>query len=226
MPKILVVEDEPGILMALEDDLALEGYAVESASDGISGFSLAREGDYQLIVLDVMLPGMDGYGVCRRLRQEGVETPILMLTARGEETDKVLGLELGADDYVTKPFSPRELVARIRALLRRTNPEAQTVDFFRFGDVEVDFRKYVARKAGVPLDLTRREFGLLRLLVERQHEALGRAEILDRLWEDPTSVFPRTVDVHVANLRKKIEDDPANPRWIVGVRGVGYRFAS
>ncbi|HSM36121.1 MAG TPA: response regulator transcription factor [Longimicrobiales bacterium] len=227
-PRVLIVEDEAAILMALEDDLVLEGYEVETASDGPSGLRRAREGGADLVILDVMLPGLDGFEVCRRLRAEGVRVPILMLTAKSQELDRVLGLELGADDYVTKPFSPRELLARVKALLRRTHPEragGARADRFAFGDVEVDFRKYEARRRGAPVDLTRHEFDLLRFLIEHRHEALSRGQILAGVWDDPVSVFPRTVDTHVANLRRKLEADPSRPRHLVSVRGVGYRFA-
>ena len=214
--------------MALEDDLSLEGYTVETARDGLTGLRKARTEDPDLIILDVMLPSMDGFEVCRRLRSHGVRSPILMLTAKAQEVDKVLGLELGADDYVTKPFSPRELQARVKALLRRSRPADEAperVDRFRFGDVEVDFRKYEALKDGKRVSLTRQEFDLLRYLIERRRDAVSRSEILDDLWDDPLSVFPRTVDTHIANLRRKLEDDPSEPRFLVSVRGVGYRFA-
>ncbi len=225
MDRILIVEDEEAILMALEDDLRLEGYEVESAADGPSGLSMAEKHLYDLIILDVMLPKMDGFEVCRQLRASGVATPVLMLTAKSQEIDKVLGLELGADDYVTKPFSPRELLARVKALLRRGRHAEQELNAFIFGDVEIDFRKYHAVKAGEQIDLTTREFALLRFLIEHRDEVVDRSDILEKVWDDPASVFPRTVDTHVARLRKKLEDDPANPRHIIGVRGVGYRFA-
>ena len=225
MDRILIVEDEEAILMALEDDLRLEGYDVESAADGSLGLSMAQKHPYDLIILDVMLPKMDGFEVCRRLRSSEVATPILMLTAKSQEIDKVLGLELGADDYVTKPFSPRELMARVKALLRRGRRAAQEVNTFSFGNVEIDFRKYQAVKAGERVDLTAPEFALLRFLIEHRDEVVDRSDILDDVWEDPASVFPRTVDTHVAHLRKKLEDDPANPKHLLSVRGVGYRFA-
>ena len=225
MDRILIVEDEEAILMALEDDLCLEGYAVETAADGPLGLSMATKHQYDLIILDVMLPKMDGFEVCRRLRSTGVATPVLMLTAKSQEIDKVLGLELGADDYVTKPFSPRELLARVRALLRRARRPVRALDTFSFGDVEIDFRKYHAVKAGEQIDLTALEFALLRFLIEHRDEVVDRSDILDEVWEDPAAVFPRTVDTHVAHLRKKLEDDPANPRHLLSVRGVGYRFA-
>ena len=225
MATILVIEDEESILMALEDHLTLEGYEVESARDGVTGLRKASEGQHDLIILDLMLPAMDGFEVCKHLRGKGVQTPILMLTAKSQEVDKVLGLELGADDYVTKPFSPRELGARIKAILRRGRPGPTSVDTYRFGRIEVDFRQYKAARGGEPLELTKLEFDLLKYLIEHRQEAVSRSDILENLWQDPASVFPRTVDTHIANLRKKLEDDPASPRHLIQVRGVGYRFA-
>lgn len=223
--RILVIEDEESILMALEDDLEIEGYEVDSATDGVQGFELALVGGYDLVILDVMLPGLDGFEVCRRLRGDGVLTPVLMLTAKSQEIDKVLGLELGADDYVTKPFSPRELIARVRAILRRGKRPAAPLDRFSFGSIDVDFRKFETRRSGEPIDLTPREYMLLRYLIEHRDEAVSRTDILFEVWGDDADVFPRTVDTHVANLRKKLERDPSEPRHILGVRGIGYRFA-
>ncbi len=225
MDRILIVEDEEAILMALEDDLRLEGYEVESAAEGPVGLSMAMKHVYDLIILDVMLPRMDGFEVCRRLRASGVATPVLMLTAKSQEIDKVVGLELGADDYVTKPFSPRELLARVKAILRRGRRAGPELSAFSFGDVEIDFRKYHAVKAGEQVDLTAREFAILRFLIERRDQVVDRSDILENVWDDPASVFPRTVDTHVAHLRKKLENDPANPEHLLSVRGVGYRFA-
>ena len=227
MDRVLIVEDEEAILLALEDDLRAEGYEVASATDGPGGLSMAENQDYDLIILDIMLPGMNGFEVCKRLRQAEVTTPILILTAKSQEIDKVLGLELGADDYVTKPFGRRELLARVKAILRRgTSPPTETeLESCRFGDVEVDFRRYVVRKDGRAVHLTSREYALLRFLVEHSDDVVGRSEILDQVWGDAASVYPRTVDTHVGRLRKKLEDDPKNPRYIVGIRGVGYRFA-
>jgi two-component system alkaline phosphatase synthesis response regulator PhoP len=226
MPKILIVEDEDSILMALEDDLSLEGYAVTGEPDGTRGLERAQKGGYDLIILDVMLPGVDGFEICKQLRAAGDTTPILMLTAKSQEVDKVLGLELGADDYVTKPFSPRELVARVRALLRRGKPADPPLERVAFGDVEVDFKGYEVRKSGAAVELTAREFALLRLLVSHPGEVLRRDTILNEVWGDDWDVFPRTVDTHIANLRRKLEDDPADPRYIVNVRGVGYKFVA
>ncbi len=224
MVEILVIEDEESILMALEDDLKLEGYTVTTATDGESGLALAGEKRFDLLILDIMLPGMNGFDVCRKLRQKGVTTPILMLSARGQEVDRVLGLELGADDYVTKPFSPRELQARIKAILRRVSHTRQKSDIICFGDVQVDFEKYEARKGSEPIYLTSLEFSLLKFLVENDDRALSRNDILDGVWGEDVYVYDRTVDTHIGHLRKKTEDDPDNPRHILSVRGVGYRF--
>jgi DNA-binding response OmpR family regulator len=225
MERILIVEDEDAILIPLADNLRLEGYEVTTASDGVAGLSLALEKRPDLLILDIMLPGMDGFEVCRKLRQAGVAIPILMLTAKSQEIDKVLGLELGADDYVTKPFSPRELLARVRALLRRNKEPRSGLDVCRFGSVEVDFKKYETRRNGKPVFLTALEYSLLRCLIAHQGEVVGRDAILNEVWGEDVYVDPRTVDKHISSLRKKIEDDPEDPRHIVGVRGVGYRFA-
>jgi DNA-binding response OmpR family regulator len=222
--RILIIEDEESILMPLADDLALEGYEVATAQDGLQGLSLAKDGRHDLIILDIMLPTLNGFEVCKQLRQAGVRTPVLMLTAKSQEIDKVLGLELGADDYVTKPFSPRELLARVKALLRRAGISQDPIDPFRFGDAEVDFRKCEVRKRGQLVSLTAREFRLLGLLVKRQGEVLSRTEILDAVWGEEVYVLPKTVDTHMAHLRKKIEDDPTNPKHLIGVRGLGYKF--
>ncbi len=226
MPKILVIEDEESILLPLKDNLNLEGYEVSSAKDGLQGLSLAKEENHDLIVLDIMLPKMDGFEVCKRLRQDKIATPILILTAKSQEVDKVLGLELGADDYVTKPFSPRELLARVKAILRRAQQTQQGVDVCRFGDVEVDFKKYEAKKAGNPIDLTALEFALLHFLIANSGQVVHRNKILDEIWGENVYIEPRTVDKHISLLRKKVEDDPQNPRFIVGVRGVGYKFVA
>jgi len=225
MAKILIVEDEEAILMALEDNLKLEGYEVESATDGEKGFSMASEGKFDLIILDIMLPRMDGFEVCKQLRQAGNTTPIMMLTAKSQEIDKVLGLELGADDYVTKPFSPRELLARVKALLRRSKQAQQGIDLYAFGDVEVDFKRYEVKKAGQAIYLTALEFSLLHFLVQNKGQVITRDTILDDVWGKDVYIQPRTVDKHIAELRKKIEDDPASPEHIIGVRGVGYKFS-
>lgn len=225
MERILIIEDEEAILMPLSDNLKLEGYEVSSAKDGRQGFSLAKEKGHDLIILDIMLPGMDGFEVCRKLRQAGITIPIMMLTAKSQEIDKVLGLELGADDYVTKPFSSRELLARVKALLRRAREPQPEMDVLCFGNVEIDFRKYEAKKNGKPIYLTALEYSLLQCLIKHKDEVVHRDAVLDEVWGENVYVDPRTVDKHVSFLRKKIEDDPEKPRHIVGVRGVGYKFA-
>ncbi|MHC4536624.1 MAG: response regulator transcription factor [Planctomycetota bacterium] len=224
MEKILIIEDEQSILMALTDDLALEGYEVASASDGLKGLAMAKESRHDLIILDIMLPKMDGFEVCKQLRQTGLTTPILMLTAKSQEMDKVLGLELGADDYVTKPFSPRELLARVKAILRRVKATQEQMDVYSFGDVEIDFKKYEVKKKGQPVYLTTLEFSLIGFLIKHKDQVIDRSAILDGVWGEEVYVLPKTVDTHIGHLRKKIEDDPANPSHIIGVRGVGYKF--
>lgn len=223
MIRILVVEDEPGIALGLEDDLKLEGYDVEIAADGVTAASRGREGNFDLLVLDVMLPGKDGFQVCRELRRAGVRTPILMLTARAQEAEKVLGLELGADDYLTKPFGTLELRARIKALLRRAGGDA-SVESFRFGDVEVNFARCELRRGGEPVELTPIEFKLLGLFIRARGRVLSRAQLVDGAWGPNTFASERIVDNHIANLRRKIEPDPAEPRYLRNVRGLGYRF--
>lgn len=218
MSRILVVEDEPAILRGLADNLRFESYEVLTASDGQSGYAALKEHKPDLMILDLMLPKMSGYDVCRRARAEGIVTPILMLTARGEEADRVRGLDLGADDYVSKPFSLPELLARVRALLRRTQRTA--LDELRFDDVVVDFRKYEARRAGVEVDLTRKEFGMLRLLASRAGEVLTRDELLTEVWGQESYPTTRTVDNHILSLRSKLGAD-----HLVTIHGVGYKWA-
>lgn len=223
MTRILIVEDEPGIALGLEDDLTMEGYAVETVSDGIAAARRAREGTFDLILLDIMLPGKDGFEVCRELRRHGLRTPILMLTAKAQEAEKVMGLELGADDYVTKPFGTRELRARIRALLRRASGEPEA-DCYRFGDIEVDFDRGELRRDGKAVEMTPLEFKLMALFVRSRGRVLSRDRLLEGAWGADTFASDRIVDNHIANLRRKIEPDPANPRYLRNLRGLGYRF--
>jgi two-component system alkaline phosphatase synthesis response regulator PhoP len=223
MTRILVVEDEPGIALGLEDDLKMEGYEVEVLGDGAEAARLARQTAFDLILLDVMLPGKDGFEVCRELRRAGLRTPILMLTARTQEAEKVLGFELGADDYVTKPFGTRELRARIKALLRRASAEP-AVETYRFGEVEVDFERGELRRNGQALELTPIEFKLLALFVHARGRVMSRNRLLAGAWGPDTYASDRIVDNHIANLRRKIEPDPANPIYLRNLRGLGYRF--
>jgi DNA-binding response OmpR family regulator len=224
MNVILVIEDDPAILRGLADNLRFESYEVLTASDGETGYRLLSERKPDLVVLDLMLPRMSGYELCRKVRAEGVATPILMLTARGEEADRVLGLDLGADDYVTKPFSVRELLARIRALLRRGKPAKTLPDELRFDEVVIDFRRYEASNQGRPLEMTRKEFQILRLLGARAGEVVTRDELLNEVWGYENYPTTRTVDNHIAGLRAKIERDPAQPQRLRTVHGVGYKF--
>ena len=222
--RILVIEDEPGLVLTLTDRLASEGYHVEAATDGAAGLERATAEAFDLVLLDVMLPEKNGFDVCRDLRRHGIETPVLMLTARGQTLDKVLGLKLGADDYLTKPFEMMELLARVEALLRRA-PTAAAPDAFRFGDVQVDFRRAEVVRAGTPIELSAREFQLLRYFVEHRGEALSREQILSDVWAYDAVPATRTVDVHVAWLRQKLEANPRRPQHILTVHGLGYKFA-
>ena len=223
MTRILVVEDEPGIALGLEDDLRLEGWDVELIADGIAAARRAREASFDLILLDVMLPGKDGLEVCRELRRAGLRTPILMLTAKAQEAEKILGLDLGADDYITKPFSPKELRARIRAALRRNAP-SDAPSVFRFGDAEVDAARCELRRAGAVVEMTPTEFKLLTAFVRNRGRVLTREKLLDEAWGQGTFLTDRVVDNHVVALRKKIEPEPSVPRFLISVRGMGYRF--
>jgi two-component system alkaline phosphatase synthesis response regulator PhoP len=225
IPRVLVIEDEAGLRLTLTDRLVSEGYAVETADDGAAGLDRATREPYDLIVLDVMLPRMNGFDVCRAVRQRGVTTPILMLTARGQVVDKVVGLKLGADDYLTKPFETIELMARLEALLRRRPSAAQPRgDTYRFGDVVVDFRRAEVMRGGQPIDLSAREFKLLRHFIEHRGAMLSRDELLSDVWGYDEMPLTRTVDVHVAGLRQKIEVNPKSPEYILTVHGLGYKF--
>ena len=226
MNRVLLVEDEPGLVMTLTDRLLAEGYEVESATDAPSGLEMAASGSFDAILLDVMLPGGNGMDVCRTLRQRGLQTPILMLTAKGQVVDKVVGLKLGADDYLVKPFEMAELLARIEALIRRSANAsgAPTGETYRFGDVGVDFRKAEVTKGGQALELSAREFKLLKYFVEHRGAALTRDELLNEVWGYNAMPSTRTVDVHVAWLRQKLEDNPRHPQFILTVHGLGYKF--
>ena len=222
MTHILVVEDDPGIALALEDDLTLEGYQVSVARDGQDALAQARASDFDLILLDLMLPKKGGVEVCRELRRARNLTPIIMLTAKAHEAEKVLGLESGADDYVTKPFSPAELRARIKSLLRRTATAAPST--YRFGDIEADFERFELRRAGQVVHVTRIELKLLAAFVRHRGRVLTRQSLKEEVWGRNAFMTDRVIDTHVVNLRRKIELDPADPQHVVSVRGVGYRF--
>ena len=228
MITVLAIEDDPAILRGLSDNLRFEGYEVVTASDGETGYQLQRQHKPDLILLDLMLPRMSGLELCRKLRGEGIQTPILMLTARSEEPDRILGLDLGADDYVTKPFSVRELMARVRALLRRSQPGAEggpgLPDELRFGEAEIDFRSYEALFGGKRVEMTRKEFAVLRFLASRAGEVVTRDELLNEVWGYESYPSSRTVDNHVAGLRAKLERDASQPEHIKTVHGVGYKF--
>ena len=224
--RLLLVEDEPGLQLALSDRLSSEGYSVETAGDGPSAIARATGEPFDVIVLDVMLPGVDGFEVARTIRQQGVQTPILMLTARSEVVDRVIGLKLGADDYLTKPFETIELLARLEALLRRAPASSGvTLERYQFGDVTVDVRKAEVMLTGQPLVLAAKEFQLLRYFIEHRGATISRDELLHQVWGYQATPSTRTVDVHVAWLRQKIEPNPRVPRYILTVHGLGYKFA-
>jgi DNA-binding response OmpR family regulator len=224
LAKVLIIEDEPNMVLGLKDSCEYEGYEVAVARNGKEGLEKALTEKPDIILLDVMLPLMSGIDVCRTLRTRGIETPILMLTARSQEIDKVIGLEVGADDYVTKPFSIKELLARIRAHLRRASKQVVDIENFSFGDVELNFKKYEARKSGQALELSAREYEILRYLIRRRGEIVTRDQLLDEVWGYRSTPVTRTVDNHIARLRQKIEQDPSEPRHIITVHRIGYRF--
>lgn len=224
--RLLLIEDEPGLQLVLTDRLTAEGYQVEAAGDGEVGFARASGEPFDIIVLDVMLPKRDGLDVARSLRQQGVQTPILMLTAKGQVVDRVVGLKLGADDYLTKPFEMVELLARLEALLRRAPASAGvSLERYQFGDVAVDVRKAEVTRQGVPVDLSAKEFHLLRYFIEHRGATVSRDELLHQVWGYQNTPSTRTVDVHVAWLRQKLETNPRIPQFILTVHGLGYKFA-
>jgi len=225
--RILLVEDEPGLSLTVADLLEAEGYQVDTALDGLTGLAKAGAGDYDLVVLDVMLPGKGGFEVCRELRQKGIDTAILMLTAKTQVVDRVVGLKLGADDYMAKPFDPSELLARVESLLRRVPKKKRIpVAQFEFGNVSADFALGQVHKNGELVTMAAKELQLLRYLIDRRGTVVSREELLQNVWEYQAEVSSRTIDVHVAWLRQKLEDNPQSPQYIHTVRGVGYRFTA
>jgi two-component system, OmpR family, alkaline phosphatase synthesis response regulator PhoP len=227
--RILLIEDELGLVMTLSDRLTSEGYAVETAHDGETGLTRASSEPFDLIILDVMLPRRGGFDVCRDLRQRGVRTPIIMLTARGQISDKVVGLKIGADDYVTKPFEMMELLARVEAQLRRSSivgGGTLPVEVYQFGDVRVDFRRAETYRGEEVVELSAKEFKLLRYLIEHRGAALSRDELLTEVWGYDSAVSTRTVDVHVAGLRQKLETNQRHPEFILTIHGLGYKFSA
>lgn len=224
MERVLIVEDDDSMSVALRHGLTIQGYSVLVAQDGATGLRMAGERDLDLIILDVMLPNMSGIDVCKRLRSHGNEVPIIMLTARGQELDKVLGLKAGADDYVTKPFSFMELAARVEALLRRASKRRSNVDVYEFGNIMLDFQMFSATKNGEPIDLSPREFDIMKYFIEHRGDVVTRDRLLDAVWGYDSFPLTRTVDMHIAKLRHKIEDTPGNPRHIITVHRSGYKF--
>lgn len=224
MARVLIIEDEPDMRKGLEDNLKFEGYETTSTGNGDEGLRIAERAQHDLIVLDLMLPGMDGMEICRRLKSQSIDTPIIMLTARGAESDRVLGLESGADDYITKPFSLRELLARVKAILRRSGEATRVPEVYNFGDIEINFERYEAKKKGQLVDMSPREFEMLKLFAMHEGEIVTREMFLREVWGYDTAPTTRTVDNFVAKLRQRIEDDPEHPRHIVTVHRMGYKF--
>lgn len=227
MKKVLIIEDDPDIMMALEDDFFIEGYDVETAADGNEGLKKGQNLEIDIIILDLMLPGINGLEICKELRKRNIGTPIIMLTAKSMDIDKVLGLEVGADDYVTKPFSPHELQARVKAVLRRTGNvyHGDRPPVYKTGPFIMDTEKHTLTKYSDIIHLTTIEFSLIQLLLENQGKVVERQKILEHVWGKDVYVTHRTVDTHISNLRKKIEDNPDEQKWIIGIRGMGYKFA-
>lgn len=224
MAHILVIEDEPSVAIALRDSLESEGHSVEVASDGSLGFQLASNDSFELILLDLMLPKMSGLEICQRLRAKDVETPIIMLTARGESSDAAFGLKLGADDYIPKPFDVGELLARIEAVLRRAARHQNEKQTFNIGNVQLDLRRLKATRNGEPIEITPREFEILQLLIAHNGETVTREQLLHHIWGENASLYTRTIDAHITRLRQKIEPNPANPEYIITAHRVGYRL--
>ena len=224
LQKVLIIEDEPDMVLGLQDNFEYEGYEVLVARDGKAGMARALADKPDLILLDIMLPRMSGLDVCRQLRRNGFDAPVIMLTARGQEIDKVIGLEVGADDYVTKPFSIKELLARVRAHLRRASKQVAEIETYRLGDIELNFKHYQAARDGQPIEMSPREFDILKYFIHHKGEAITRERLLDDVWGYDCFPITRTVDNHIAKLRQKIEPVPAEPQYIITIHRVGYKF--
>jgi DNA-binding response OmpR family regulator len=221
---ILIIEDDVSILRGLKDNLTFEGYRVHTSTDGQEGLRLALEKQVDLLLLDIMLPGMNGYEICRRLKKEKPHLPIVMITARGSEMDTVAGLDIGADDYIAKPFGIPELLARVRAVLRRTSKDEQEMETYSYGNVSLDFKKFQATVNNEKIELSSKEFAIMKYLIEREQEVVHRHDLLEKVWGFDVTPTTRTVDNYILNLRKKLEKDPTTPRHIITVRGAGYKF--
>lgn len=224
--ELLIIEDDISILRGLKDNLTFEGYQVQTVGDGQEGLKIALEQHFDLLLLDLMLPGMNGYEICRRIKKEKPELPVIMLTARGTEMDKIAGLDIGADDYLTKPFSIPELLARIRAVLRRTKPDDDHLDSYSFANVKLDFKKYRAIINDTEIKLSSKEISIMKYFVEHEGEVVQREELLEAVWGYDVTPDTRTVDNFILDLRKKLEEIPSNPKHIVSVRGAGYKFSA
>jgi DNA-binding response OmpR family regulator len=221
---ILVIEDDISILRGLKDNLNFEGYQVITSTDGLEGLKAAMNKHVDLLLLDIMLPGMNGYEICRTLKREKPDLPIIMITARGSEVDTIAGLDIGADDYIIKPFSIPELLARIRAVLRRSSTEETEILTYTFGDVSIDFKKYETEVRQIPVDLSSKEYEIMKYFIAHENEVIHRHELLEKVWGFNITPTTRTVDNYILELRKKLESDPANPKHILTIRGAGYKF--
>jgi DNA-binding response OmpR family regulator len=221
---ILIIEDDISILRGLKDNLTFEGYQVHTSTDGQVGLKLALENHIDLLLLDIMLPGMNGYEICRRLKKEKPQLPIIMITARGSEMDTVAGLDIGADDYISKPFGIPELLARVRAVLRRSSTDEQDIETYSFGNISLDFKKFQATINNEQTELSSKEFAIMKYLIEHEQEVIHRHDLLEKVWGFEITPTTRTVDNYILELRKKLEDNPSNPKHIITIRGAGYKF--
>ena len=221
---ILIIEDDISILRGLKDNLTFEGYQVHTSTDGLEGFNIALENPVDLLLLDIMLPGLNGYEICRKLKKEKPDLPIIMITARGSEMDTIAGLDIGADDYISKPFSIPELMARVRAVLRRSSEVTNDIEIYAFGNVSLDFKTHVTTVDHKAVKLSSREYAIMQYLVEHEHEVVHRHDLLEKVWGFDITPTTRTVDNYILELRKKLEEDPSNPKHILTIRGAGYKF--